>query len=418
MSAYVVFPPRLAEATRAGGPASRASSLRRRREANVGLLRQALSDPSRADAAVSVAGENPSVPLEGSGRASGAAPLSLDALGAIIVRDPTSLELDRLKDAGATVVENVTIQGARPVSRTLARATAPAAGELWHLDHIGARAWHAKGIIGRGVLLGVIDTGVDADHPELAGRVAHYAAFGQDGSFVSSLRRDYGDHGTHVCGTIAGKNCGVAPGAKLAVAAALTLRGPDGTNSGTLAQVLAALNWLLQTPFDGQGVAAVNVSLGISGYDDFAYAPIRDGRALGGPFVVGAIGNNGSGGPGGHGSPGNYDVVLGIGATDRQDRVAPFSDHGPVPHHPRSAKPDMSAPGVGIVSAVPDGMYAGMDGTSMAAPAVTGACALLAEQDESLLEDPSRFEHAVKDHVRPLPGQPAAGIGVLSLKEL
>lgn len=418
MSTFIILPARSIGTARDAAPvdrAGRAELLRHRREANVALLRETLSDAGRAGAAFSVAGEQTDVPLQGSGGIAAGVPLSLDALGAIILNNPAASELDRLRATGATVVENVTVYGGQPVARADVAPGTPAHADLWHLDHIGARGFHEAGITGEGVLVGVIDTGVDASHPDLAGRVAHYAAFDAGGRFMAGRQKDYGDHGTHVCGTIAGRTCGVAPGAKLAVAAALTTSDANGRTIGTLAQVLAAANWLIQTEFGDQTVSILNMSLGIPGYDGFAYDVIRNARSLQRVLVVAAIGNNGRDGTGGHGSPGNYDTVLGVGATDRDDRVAPFSDHGQVTAHPGLSKPDLSAPGVGIVSAVPGGAYKAMDGTSMAAPVVSGACALLAQEDSSLLGAPDLLKGAVMGSVSRLPDQPGAGSGILKL---
>jgi len=274
MKTFIVLPARRIGAARDTVPtdrAGRAEVLRHRREANVSLLRETLSDPGRADAAFSVAGEQTDVPLLGSGAGGGGVPLSLDALGAMIVHDPTASELDKLRGTGATVVENVTVYGAQPVARADVISGAPAPADLWHLDHVGARALHRRGVTGEGVLVGVIDTGADPRHPDLAGRVAYYAAFDAGGRFMGNLWKDYGDHGTHVCGTIAGERCGVAPGARLAVAAAVTSKDAEGRTTGTIAQVLAAANWLIQSDFGDQTVSILNMSLGISGYDDFAY---------------------------------------------------------------------------------------------------------------------------------------------------
>ncbi|MGI4796711.1 MAG: S8 family peptidase, partial [Janthinobacterium lividum] len=397
MSTFIILPARRIGVARdavAAGKAGRAELLRNRRQANVDLLRATLKDPIQANEAFSVTGDQTDVPLMGSGGVAADVPLSLDALGAIILQNPDASELDKLRATGATVIENVTVYGGQPDAKTADTRDIPADGDLWHLERIGARGLHDDGIDGEGVLVGVIDTGVDADHPDLAGRIAHYAAFDPGGRFMASLRKDYGDHGTHVCGTIAGKVCGVAPGAKLAVAAALTTIDANGQSTGTLAQVLAAANWLIQTDFGEQNVTILNMSLGIRGYDDFAYDVVSNARSVQGILVVAAIGNNGRGGAGGHGSPGNYDIVLGVGATDRNDNVAAFSDHGLVGRHSGLSKPDLCAPGVGITSAAPGGAYKAMDGTSMAAPAVSGACALLAQRDPSLLGTPGSLEAA------------------------
>ena len=418
MTTYIVVPPRqvaAADASLARPTAvGRAAELSRRREINVGLMRETLDDDDLAEATMSVAGEDAGVPLEGSSAGGRKVPLSLDALGLVILRDPTTVQLEKLQRAGARLLPNVEVSNVEPQEEDMPATGIPVGDALWHLDYIGARAMHQRGITGRGMLLGVVDTGVDAGHPELDGRVAHYMQFNPDASFASGLRRDFGDHGTHVCGTIAGRNCGVAPDAKLAVAAALTRKNANGKMCGTIAQVFAATNWLLQTDFTSGPMLAINLSLASERYDDYLYGPISDARLIRRILCIAAIGNSGR--PEGfHGSPANYDTVLGIGAVDRFDNAARFSDWGQVSQHPGITKPDMAAPGVQVFSSVPGGLYAAKSGTSMATPCVTGACALLAQDNRSLVGDPDALATAITAKVRGLSKQPRAGTGVLHL---
>ena len=250
------------------------------------------------------------------------------------------------------------------------------------------------GLTGKGSIIGVMDTGIDASHPEFAGKTIHFAAFDEAGAMLSDTSpRDYEQHGTHVCGVIAGASCGVAPGATLAVAAVLTKRNAANKMAGQLAQVLAGLNWLVQTRFAQGHVSVINGSLSSGAYDRFCYDPLLDARNLQGILFVAAIGNQGPL-PDRHGSPGNYDCAVGVGAVDENDVVASFSDYGVVVQHPQRPKPDLCAPGVQISSCIPGGDYATMTGT-MASPVVAGACGLLLEADPTLVGNGVRLESEV-----------------------
>jgi subtilisin family serine protease len=230
----------------------------------------------------------------------------------------------------------------------------------------------------------VLDTGVDADHPDLKGKVANWAEFGPDGKRVTgSVPHDSDRHGTHVCGTIAGGDAsgswiGVAPDARLAVGLVL-----DGEKGGTDAQVLAGIDWALD-----HGVHVISMSLGgivISPETPGTYTRAVVECLLRGVPVVTAIGNEGDGTGG---SPGNDLFTMAVGATDVDDKVAGFSSGRtqfvtqsdvirpellPLPY----PKPDVAAPGVAVLSSVPGAQWAAFSGTSMATPHASGAVALL-----------------------------------------
>ncbi|OLF09875.1 S8 family serine peptidase [Actinophytocola xanthii] len=250
-----------------------------------------------------------------------------------------------------------------------------------HLDQSvpqvgGPAAWQA-GYTGRGVTVAVLDTGVDADHPDLAGRVADVRDFtGEQGG------TDRDGHGTHVASTIAGSGAasggrlrGMAPEATLLSGKVCSVDGcPDSA-------VLAGMEWAARS-----GAAVVNLSLG--GPDGAGLDPLEQAvNALteqhGTLFVISA-GNAGTLGAATVGSPGSAEAALTVGAVDRQNALAPFSSRGPRIGD-EGIKPDLTAPGVEIQAAQATGTggaepYVRMSGTSMAAPHVTGAAALLAEQ--------------------------------------
>lgn len=255
------------------------------------------------------------------------------------------------------------------------------------VPQIGApTAWQA-GYTGAGVTVGVLDTGIKADHPDLIGKVIEAKDF-------TGTRPDASDdvgHGTHVAGIIAGtgaasggKYRGVAPGAKLISGKVCTTVGcPDSA-------VIAGMEWIAPK------VRIVNMSLGgdsTDGTDPLSEAVNNLTAKYGTLFVV-ADGNDRSlAAPDPTESvtaPAVADAALAVGSVTKQDVTSPFSPPGPrVGDY--AVKPDIAAPGSDIVSAraagTPDGdadpvdaNYARMSGTSMASPHVAGAAAILAQQ--------------------------------------
>ncbi|MBV8686242.1 MAG: S8 family serine peptidase [Alphaproteobacteria bacterium] len=338
----------------------------------------------------------------------------LESVGGAIVDEMTDAEADRLRAAGFEVHENVLAYFAPPLL-----PGQQAAADVWHLENCGAVAMHGRGYTGRGLRIGILDTGIDAAHPEFAGKDIRFAEFDMMGRVVGTVPRDTGDHGTHVAGIAAGLHTGVASEADLAVAAVLTYPGPNG-NSGYLAQISRGLDWLSGTDVDGvpapEDVAVVNGSFGASGYNNYLYNPMATARAIGISYV-GSIGNSGRGGIDRHGSPGNYDIAIGVGASDAGDGVGDFSDWGTVAQHGGLAKPDLCAPGVDVRSSLPGGGYGYKDGTSMAAPCVAGAVALLIQEDPSLADDVAALERLLYGRIASMTGarRERSGRGRLSL---
>ncbi|GAA4712443.1 S8 family serine peptidase [Phytohabitans rumicis] len=247
---------------------------------------------------------------------------------------------------------------------------------------IGApQAW-ASGLDGAGVTVAVLDTGVDAGHPDLAGKVTASQSF-----VPGQAVQDGNGHGTHVASTIAGSGAasdgrrkGVAPGASLLVGKVL---GDDG--GGFDSQVIAGMQWAVQ-----QGADVVSMSLGgccTDGTDPLSQA-VNTLSAQSDTLFVVAAGNNGALGSRTINSPGAAAAALTVAAVDKQDGLAPFSSRGPRLGD-YGLKPDIAAPGVAITAARADGTalgpvvddkYTTISGTSMAAPHVAGAAAILAQQ--------------------------------------
>ncbi|QFZ24485.1 peptidase S8 and S53 subtilisin kexin sedolisin [Saccharothrix syringae] len=246
---------------------------------------------------------------------------------------------------------------------------------------IGAPTAWDLGLDGSGVKVAVVDTGVDDTHPDLAGKVVAAADFSGEGDAV-----DRHGHGTHVASTIAGtgrasdgRNRGVAPGASL-----LSAKVFDGSGQGDESGVMAGIEWAV-----AQGADVVNLSMGsgvTDGSDPLSELVDSLSASTGTLFVV-AAGNDGPGDRSIN-SPGSAASALTVGAVDRDDSLAWFTSRGP---RLRDAlvKPEIVAPGVGIVAARAagtamgepvDDYYTAASGTSMATPHVAGAAALLAQQ--------------------------------------
>ncbi|MFC8435425.1 S8 family peptidase [Streptomyces sp. NPDC057253] len=245
---------------------------------------------------------------------------------------------------------------------------------------IGAPAAWAAGYDGKGVKVAVLDTGVDTTHPDLASAVTAAKDFSGTGS-----TDDMAGHGTHVAATVAGSGArsggrykGVAPGAKILNAKVLN---DDG--EGTDSSVIAGLEWAA-----GQGARVANLSLGQTDTpgEDPVEAAVNALSKSTGMLTVAAAGNEGPD-AGTVGSPGAAESALTVGAVDGEDRLADFSSTGPTADS--ALKPDLTAPGVDIVSAraahghmgdpAADG-YVSMSGTSMATPHAAGAAAILAQR--------------------------------------
>ncbi|RSM72538.1 peptidase S8 [Actinoplanes sp. ATCC 53533] len=250
------------------------------------------------------------------------------------------------------------------------------------IPQIGApTAWQA-GYTGSGVSVAVLDTGIDDTHPDLAGRVTARRDF--TGGVEDD--RDIVGHGTHVASTIAGSGAasggryrGVAPGTHLLDGKVCVEYGCEES------WILAGMEWAAAE----QRAKVVSMSLG--GADTPEIDPLEQAvntltEQYGTLFVI-AAGNEHS--PESVGSPASADAALAVGAVDRSDLLADFSSRGPRVGD-GAVKPDITAPGVAITAArgrdatavggEPGDPYVTLSGTSMAAPHVAGAAAILAQQ--------------------------------------
>ncbi|MFG2304503.1 S8 family serine peptidase [Actinacidiphila glaucinigra] len=240
-------------------------------------------------------------------------------------------------------------------------------------------AWKAGGT-GAGVRVAVLDTGVDATHPDLAKRIVASRSF-VEGQEVT----DRNGHGTHTASTVAGtgaasggKEQGVAPGADLIVGKVLA-----DNNSGYISGIIAGMEWAART----EHAKVINMSLGTPAWhtqDDPVSQAVNTLTAETGALFVIAAGNAGNTAYT-VSAPGTADAALTVGAVDSSDVLAPFSSFGPRLKDD-GLKPDLTAPGVDVLAASSqqvdgvEGFYRTESGTSMAAPHVTGAAVLLAQK--------------------------------------
>ncbi|WP_442759022.1 S8 family peptidase [Streptomyces atratus] len=252
------------------------------------------------------------------------------------------------------------------------------------VPQIGTPAAWKAGYTGKGVKIAVLDTGVDATHPDLQGRILDTK------NFTSSPdSKDRVGHGTHVSSIAAGSGAksggkfkGVAPDAKLLEGKVL-----DDDGFGDDSGILAGMEWAV-----AQGADVINLSLGGSDSPevDPLEAAVNKLSADKGVLFAIAAGNEGDA-AGTVGSPGSADAALTVGAVDDKDQLADFSSRGPRIGD-GAIKPDVTAPGVDITAAAAPGSaidqevgqnppgYLTISGTSMATPHVAGAAALLKQQ--------------------------------------
>lgn len=267
------------------------------------------------------------------------------------------------------------------------RPTGLVAGHVWGPSKVGAPAVWQTGSLGQGVTIGIIDTGVDGRHPDLAGKVIRFRNFTKLTAPEEPPFDDEG-HGTHCAGIMAGgeasgKPIGIAP--KMRIIAA---KGLNKNGAGGFIGLIRALNWMADP--DGSAATkdqplAVSCSWGanlnlpvISRVFWLSISGLRDAGVL--PIV--ASGNEGKDKLS---VPGSYPHSFAVGATEESDAVADFTSRGKVKWGSTTyIKPNISAPGDFIYSSVPNNKYEYMSGTSMATPAVAGIAALLKSANKNL----------------------------------
>ncbi|WP_332307812.1 S8 family peptidase [Pontibacillus chungwhensis] len=214
--------------------------------------------------------------------------------------------------------------------------------------------------------IAIIDSGVDYNHPDLNDKTIRGYDFVDNDYYPMDLN----DHGTHVAGTAAAETnnsagvAGMAPNTSI-----LAVRALNANGNGSLADIADAITYSADS-----GAEVINLSLGC----DCSTTTLKNAVNYAwnsGSVLVAAAGNDGVSTTF---EPASYSNVIAVGAVDRYNRVASFSNYG--------TWVDVTAPGVSIASSVPNSGYAYMSGTSMASPHVAGLAALLASQGRSNAE--------------------------------
>lgn len=289
-----------------------------------------------------------------------------------------------------------------PVPAEMVAEPIPFAAEWGVADINAPQVWDEFGVTGEGIVVGILDSGVQYDHPAL---VNQYRGNNGDGTFTHDYQwHDWGhgnpdhpadedpqnSHGTHVTGTVLGDDggenqIGVAPGAQWIASNGCC---PDGT----LIPLLAGGQWMLApTDLDGENddpgmrPHIVNNSWGAPvNQDDPTYDQVTDSWAAAGMMGVWALGNSGPGCETA-GTPGNRPFNLAVGNYQEGHTIWTSSSRGA--NYDDDIKPDVAAPGTNVRSSQQGDTYGPLTGTSMASPHAAGAVALLWSGAPALVGD-------------------------------
>jgi subtilisin family serine protease len=269
----------------------------------------------------------------------------------------------------------------------------------WGVAKVRAPEAWADGVLGQGIVVANIDTGVEFEHEALVnqyrgnlggGSFNHNYNWWDPTGICGDTPCDNAGHGSHTMGTMVGgdgpgpftPDIGVAPGASwIAAKGCEDLGCSEGSLLSSGEFVMAPTDLEGNAPNPDLRADIVNNSWG-GGPGDLFYEEIVTAWRAAGIIPVFSAGNSGPGCNSG-GSPGDYLGSFSVGATDINDQIADFSSRGPSVLG--KINPDVSAPGVNVVSSVPGGGYAAFDGTSMAAPHTAGALALVLSAEPGII---------------------------------
>jgi thermitase len=279
-------------------------------------------------------------------------------------------------------------------------------GGLADADIDAPEGWDAGGLgsfpATGGVKVGIVDTGIDANHEDLSGKLVDCGrASTLFGTVSNGNCADDNDHGTHVSGTIAAKAnngvgvAGVAFNSPLSMCKAL-----NAVGSGSTAGVANCITWLVQ-----RGSKIISMSLG-GGASSTMQTAVRNASNAG-ALIIAAAGNDGDATLN---YPAAYPEVVSVAATDNRDARASFSNaNGDV---------EIAAPGVNILSTKRGGGYVSFSGTSMATPHVAGVAALIWGRNPGFTAAQVRSKlDASVDDKGPAGRDPSFGFGRVNLQK-
>ena len=289
----------------------------------------------------------------------------------------------------------------------------------------------SEGVRGNGVTVAVLDTGIYAGHPDLAGRVVHCEDLSQERNTAAHCADTYG-HGTFMAGLIAGngassngKYSGAAPGANLV---AIKVAGYDGSTD--VSNLLAGIQWAVSFR-DTYGIDVLNLSLGTNSSQDYRLSPLNFAVERAWNSGIAVVVSAGNTGPGERTvmKPGDDPFVITVGAssdmgtsTITDDVVAGFSGRGPTRSNGIN-KPDIVSPGVHTISlrapgsavdskypnSVVDEMYFRGSGTSMSTATVSGVVAQMLQANPSL--GPNQVKKRLTHTARSISASGANNVG-------
>lgn len=331
------------------------------------------------------------------------------------------------KEAMALLAKHPAIEFVEPnwIVHTTQIPNDPDFGLLWGLHNTGqsggvagadisaAAAWDLT-TGSHDIVVGVVDTGVDYTHPDLAanmwvnpGEIAGNNVDDDGNGFVDDVHgmnaitgsgdpMDDNAHGTHVSGTIGGAgNDGVGVAGVNWNVSIMGLKFLSGSGSGTTADAIEAINYAVAMKNAGVNIRVLNNSWGGGGFSQALEDAITAAYAADILFVA-AAGNSSSNNDQFPHYPSSYEVpnVLAVAATTRTDSLSSFSSFG-------LTSVDLGAPGSDIYSTTPGNGYASFSGTSMATPHVAGAAALVLSINEGLTTE--ELKQILMDTGDPIP---------------
>ncbi len=281
----------------------------------------------------------------------------------------------------AELAKRPDVESITPDAIDIVPTDAPTAPAEPNIAKVNAPVLWGQGYYGQGVVVANLDSGVDATHPDLAasyrgGSNSWFDPYGQH-----ATPTDLSGHGTETMGVMVGgqtggTTIGVAPGASW-----IAGRVFNDAGTATATAIHSALQWVLDpdgNPATADAPAVVNNSWAYGNPGcNLEFQPDLQALRAAGIVPVFADGNSGPAGSSSV-SPANYPEALSVGATNANDTIYAFSSRGPAAcGEPSGTYPDLVAPGVNIYTTERFGMYSVATGTSLAAPHVAGAIALL-----------------------------------------